>query len=195
MEGQIAEVHTQQMQDRGMEIVDTHTPSDSLVAQLVGCAVGRPALDAAARHPTAEPARPVVPARFGQITRNLRSAAGTGGRRSAAMPSRWRPTGSPRLDSFLVCPVVRNTGALRRPSVGPSWERTCGQRSRPRRARSSSSPPARSPERSPTGRRRPKASRRPDDADWYVRRTLCGARPAAIGSTHLRSMGGRRPRQ
>ena len=46
-------VEAQQVQDGGVEVADVHRVLDDVVAEIVGLAVDRPALDAAAGHPHA----------------------------------------------------------------------------------------------------------------------------------------------
>ena len=55
-------VHTKQMQDRGVEIMNVNRLIDNVVAEIVGLAVNLSAFDATTRHPHREVARVMVTA-------------------------------------------------------------------------------------------------------------------------------------
>ena len=55
-------VQTQQMQDRGMKVVNADRVFNDAVAEIVRLAVARPAFDASAGHPRGEGLHVVVPA-------------------------------------------------------------------------------------------------------------------------------------
>ncbi len=52
--GQALVIEPEQVEDRGVQVVDVHRVLDGLVAELVGLAVGDPGLHAAAGHPEGE---------------------------------------------------------------------------------------------------------------------------------------------
>src|SRR4051794_37648209 len=60
VEGQPLMVEAEQMQYRGVPVVNMHRVLDRLVAELVGRPIGQPAPDAAAGHPDGEPFAVVV---------------------------------------------------------------------------------------------------------------------------------------
>src|SRR5688500_9963179 len=72
--GQPLVIDPQQVQQRGVEVVDVDAALDDVVAEVIGGAVDEPRLDAAASHPDGEAARMVVTAVVGRGELALRVA-------------------------------------------------------------------------------------------------------------------------
>ena len=79
-------VQAEQVQDRGVPVVDVHRVLDRLVAELVGRPVGQPAPDAAAGHPDGEPLAVVVAAVGGLAVRRAAELAGPDDQRIFQQP-------------------------------------------------------------------------------------------------------------
>ena len=77
LEGQPFMVHTQAMQDSGLQIVHVHRVGNHVIAVVVGLADRDAALDPATGHPHAEAARMMVPAvvGFGELALAIHRAA------------------------------------------------------------------------------------------------------------------------